>query len=212
MKKLYLLIPVICLLSLKPANAQFEQGKIMVSVASTLGLGEYGTDLMSLGFTTRKIKDSGGDVNTTYSTINFNLLPRVGYFVIDNLAVGAALQVGFSLQKSKDSDYKDSESLLAIGPFARYYYPLEKIYPFVEANVGFGTWKEKWSNGSEGDDKEGLFSYGVGIGASKPVGENVLIDALVGYMSQSWKDPDNDYKYVYGTIGLRIGITILFGQ
>jgi len=210
MKKFYLLIPVICLLSLQSAEAQFEQGKFIAGVSSTLGLGEYGTDLMSLGFTTRKIKDSGGDVNTTYSTINFNLLPRLGYFVIDNLAVGAELQVGFSLEKSKDSDYKSSESLLAIGPFARYYFPLENIYPFAEANVGFGSWQEKWSNGSEGDDKEGLFSWGLGVGASKPVGENVLLDALVGYMSHSWKDPDNDYKYIYGTIGLRVGIAILF--
>jgi len=210
MKKLFLLIPVICLLSLQPVEAQIEQGKFIAGVSSTLGLGDYGTDLMSLGFTTRKIKDGGGDVNVTYSTLNFNLLPRIGYFVIDNIVLGAELQVGISIEKSKDSDYKSIESLLAIGPFARYYFPLENIYPFAEANVGFGSWQEKWSNGSEGDDKEGLFSWGLGVGASKPVGENVLLDALVGYMSQTWKDPDNDYKYIYGTIGLRLGIAILF--
>lgn len=210
MKMLYLIIPVICLLSLLPAEAQPEQGKFITGVSSTLGLGEHGTDMMSMGFTTRKIKDSGGDVNVTYSTIHFNLLPRFGYFIIDNLAVGAELLAGFSLEKSKDSDYKSSESLLAIGPFARYYFPLENIYPFIESNAGFGFWQEKWSNGSEGDNKEGLFSWGFGAGVSKPVGKNVMLDALVGYMSQSWKNPDNDYKYIYGTIGLRFGITLLF--
>lgn len=211
MKKLYLLIPVICILSLQPAKAQFDRGRSMVGVTSTIGLGDHGSSLMNLGYTTRKIKDSGGDVNVTYSTIGFNLLPTAGYFLIDNLAVGVDLMVCYHLQKSKDSNYKDSESLLAAGPFARYYFPLKKIYPFVEGNVEFGTWKEKWSDGSEGDDKEGLFIYGVGIGASKPVGENVLIDAMVGYQNQTWKE-ENDYKYIYGTIGLKIGITILLGK
>lgn len=211
MKKLYLLIPVICLLFNQPANAQFEQGRFMGGVSSTIGLGDFGTDLLNAGFTTRKIKDSGGDVNVTYKTTCFNLLPRGGYFIIDNLAVGADILASFYIQKSQDSDYKYSETLLGIGPFARYYYPLESINPFVEANVGLGTWKEKWSNGSEGEDSESLLIYGFGVGASKPIGENVLIDALIGYAVQSWKDED-DYKYIYGTIGLRVGITILLGQ
>lgn len=211
MRKLYLLIPVIFLLSLQPVNAQLEKGTFMAGVASTIGLGDFGTDLMSLGFTTRKIKDSGGDVNVTYKILGFNLLPRGGYFIMDNLAVGADITIAFSRQKSQDTDYKNTESLLAIGPFARYYYPLDKIYPFVEANAGFGTWKEKWSNGLEGEDKEGLFLWGIGLGASKPVGENVLIDALVGYGAQSWKEEDDD-KYIYASIGLRVGITILLGQ
>jgi len=211
MKKLYLLIPVICFLFLQPANAQLEKGRFMASVASSIGLGDFGTDLMSLGLTTHKVKDSGGDVNVTYKTTGLNLLPRGGYFVIDNLAVGANIIVSFSVQKSEDSDYKYSESLLSIGPFARYYYPLENIYPFVEANFGFGTWKDKWSNGSNVENKEGLLIYGLGIGASKPLGENVMVDAIIGYGAQSWKQED-DYKYIYSTIGLKVGITVLLGQ
>ena len=211
MKKLFLLIPVICLLLNQPAKAQFEQGKYMAGISSTIGLGDYGNDLVNIGFTTRKIKNSGGDVDVTSKTTSFNLLPRAGYFIIDNLAVGADIMAGFYSQKSQDSDYKYSETLLAIGPFARYYYPLESIYPFVEVNVGVGTWKEKWSNGVEGEDSESLLIYGFGVGASKSLGENVLIDALLGYGVQSWKDED-DYKYIYGAIGIKVGITILLGQ
>ena len=55
MRKLYLLIPVIFLFSLQPVNAQLEKGTFMAGVASTIGLGDFGTDLMSLGFTTRKM-------------------------------------------------------------------------------------------------------------------------------------------------------------
>jgi hypothetical protein len=211
MKKLYLLIPAICFFLILPANAQFDKGTVIGSVSSTIGLGDFGTDLMNIGYTTRKIKSPGGDINITYKTLCLNIMPRAGYFIMDNLAVGADIIASLSSQKSQDSDYKYSETLLAIGPFARYYYPLDNIYPFAEANVSVGSWKEKWSNGSEGDDTETMLIYAFGVGASKPIGEKVMIDALVGYSSQSWKGED-DYKYIYGTIGVRVGIIVLLAQ
>jgi hypothetical protein len=211
MKRLYVLIPAICFLLILPVNAQFDKGTFITSVTSTIGLGDFGTGLMNLGFTTNKIKDTGGDVNVTSKSFCLNIIPRGGYFVIDNLAVGADIMASLSSQKSQDSDYKYSETLLAVGPFARYYYPLDNIYPFAEANVAVGSWKEKWSNGSEGDDTETLLIYGFGVGASMPLGEKVMIDALVGYSSQSWKGED-DYKYIYGTVGIRFGIIVLLGQ
>jgi len=209
MKKLCLLIPVICLLSLQQISAQLEKGNMLISLTSTIGLGDFGTDLLNVGMTTEKIKYGGTDGSSSYSTFGFNLLPRGGYFVIDNLAVGADLLVGFSSEKSKSSDYKYSETTLAIGPFGRYYFPMDKINPFVEANVGFGTWKQKYSNGTTTDNKEGLLLFGIGAGAGKSLGENVMIEALVGYSSQTWKDED-DTKYTYGTIGIKIGFTMFF--
>lgn len=146
------------------------------------------------------------DIDKTFS---FNLLPRAGYFIIDNLVVGLDLLVSMNSEKSADREDKDSETTLAIGPFARYYYPLEKIYPFVEASVGLGTWKETWVNGSDEEYKESLTIFGIGVGASAPLGEKVLIDALIGYASQIWNDKEDDTKYIYGTIGLRVGFTIL---
>lgn len=209
MKKIYLLIPVIVLMAFQPARAQFEKGKIMAGITSTIGLGQFGTDIMNLGLTTEKVKYSDGETDQAYKTFGFNLLPRAGYFVINNLAAGVDLLVSFKSEKSSDSDYKHSETMMSIGPYARYYFPLEKIYPFVEGNIGFGFWKQKWSYGANSEEKEGLLIYGLGIGAGKSLGEKVMIDALLGYSSQSWKDEEND-KYIYGTIGLKIGISLFF--
>ncbi len=39
--------------------------------------------------------------------------------------------------------------LSASGPFVRYYYPLEKIYPFAEAEAIFGSCKESVDDGDE---------------------------------------------------------------
>jgi hypothetical protein len=207
MKKACLLIPVFCLFLIQQSIAQPGKGKAMLSLSSTIGLGDFGTDLLNVGMTTEKIKYGGTDGSSSYSTFGINLLPRVGYFVIDNLAVGADILVGFSSEKSKSSDYKYSESTLAIGPFGRYYFPMEKINPFIEANVGFGTWKQKYSNGTTNESKEGLLLFGVGAGAGKSLGENVMIEALVGYSSQTWKD-EEETKYTYGTIGLKVGFTM----
>ncbi len=207
MKKIYLFAAAALLLSVMPSFGQFEQGKIMTGVTSTLGLGDFGTDLLSTGFTREKYKNEDGDIDKGDTGFGFNLLPRAGYFVIDNLAVGLDLIIGYQSSKDPDDGDKYSSTTLAIGPFARYYYPLEKCYPFVEANLGFGTWREK---GEEWDDKEGMFLYGVGIGAAKPLGENVMIDGSFGYSSVSWKDEDND-KYIYGSVGLRVGFTMFFG-
>jgi len=209
MKKSFLLIPVICLLSFQPVKAQLEKGSIMLSVTSTIGLGDFGTDLMNIGFTTQNVKYSGGGDGSTYSTVGINFLPRAGYFFIDNFAIGADFLVNFKTRKSKDSDYKDTESTLAIGPFARYYFPAGKVYPFIEANAGFGTYKEKYSNGSVSENKEGLFIYGMGFGIAKPLGKQAMIDALLDYSSQTRKNEDND-KWIYGTLGLKVGISLFF--
>ncbi|MDP4222823.1 MAG: outer membrane beta-barrel protein [Bacteroidota bacterium] len=211
MKKLCLFVTAIFLLSFLPAKAQTEKGKILVSVTSTAGISNIGTDLFSLGLASEKIKYPDGDINSTYKTFRFNMLPTIGYFIMDNLVVGGNVLVSYSRQKSTESDYKDTETSLGIGPFVRYYYPLKKIYPFAEGFVGIGNWKEKWSNGSTGEDKEGLFLWGLGIGAGLPLSESVMIDAAVGYSAQSWKQENND-KYIYGTIGLKLGFTMLFGR
>jgi hypothetical protein len=211
MKNLYLLIPLICLLSLGPANAQPKKGRILVSITTTAGLGDFGTDLMNIGLTTQTVKYDGGGNGSAYTKLGINLLPRVGYFVADNLAVGADILAKFVTRKSEDSDYKFTESMLAAGPYARYYFPLEKIYPFIEASAGLGTYRQKWSNDPEGETKEGLLIYGGGAGVALPVGKQVMIDAMAGYSSQTWKDEDND-RWIYGTIGLKIGITLFFGS
>jgi hypothetical protein len=209
MKKSFLLIPVICLLSFQPVKAQLEKGSIMLSVTSTIGLGDFGTDLMNVGLTTQNVKYYGGGDGSTYSTFGINFLPRAGYFFIDNVAIGADFLVDFKTRKSKDSDYKDTEYTLAIGPFARYYFRAGKVYPFIEANAGFGTYKEKYSDGSVSENKEGLFIYGMGVGIAKPLGKQAMIDALLDYSSQTRKNEDND-KWIYGTLGLKVGITLFF--
>ena len=215
MKKVLLLIPFLYYLSFGAAQAQLDKGNIMVGVASTLNLGGYGSDLMSLGFSSSKYKTDNYE-SDPYKSVCFNLMPKGGYFIMDNLAAGLNIFMSISSEKDSGDDDKDTESLLGLGPWARYYYPLEKIYPFVELNVGIGSTKFTWDYGSGSEvEKYSAFIFGGGIGAAIPVGDMVSFDVMAGYSSVTSKEKDSEsemnYKEVVGTVGITMGFTVYFG-
>ncbi len=213
MKKIYLCIAAVFIFAVTPSSAQFEKGRIITGVSSSFGVGDFGTDLFSLGFTREKQKSSGslGVKGSQLSDKLFSLylLPRAGYFVIDNLSVGLDLIMGYNSSKSpgnsKGSNDKVSQITAGAGPFIRYYYPLEKLYPFVQANLAVGLLRGKgYYNSTD------YFSmYGIGVGAAKSLGEKVMVDALLGWDSSRWTDDYND-KYIYGSFGVRVGFSYFF--
>lgn len=194
---------------------QLQKGKIMVGVSSTMAVGgAYDSNLMSLGFSKTKYK-YGGSTTDEYSSFIFNLLPKGGYFFMDNLAGG--LEVIFSGYRDKDAEDGDTytEYTLGVGPFVRYYYPLDKIYPFVEAETLFGTCKEYYVVDNE---KSSLFMFGVSVGAALPVGDKVTFDGMIGYLHTAYKysyegEGDGETSHeITGGIGLRAGITIYLSK
>jgi hypothetical protein len=212
MKKLVLPVLVMFFVSVTPLLAQLEKGKIMVGVASTFNLGTgSGSSLMSFGYSSNKYNDSD-----PYKCIDLNLLPRGGYFVIDKLAVGLNVILSTWSEKSSDGEDKESSTTIGIGPFVRYYYPLEKFYPFIEIDASIGSHHDKYQSEYYDDEsKSGLFSFGAGVGAAKPLGDRVTLDALLGYNHVAWKDKgegeeDGDTQKS-GGIGLIVGFTVFFG-
>jgi len=213
MKKNLLFLIVMCLFTFPVLNAQLNKGSIMTGVTSTFGTNlmweglSTSTNIFGIGVTTYKY-----DGEADYRAISFNLQPRIGYFIIDNLAVG--LDLAFSSFNEKDLSDEDTwkVNMIAAGPFARYYYPLEKIYPFVEVNVAFGsvTDKEDYGEGTD-TEKYGLTIFGGGVGAAIPLGSRVTFDAMLGYNSFKVKEKDNDWDMNVGTFGLKAGFTVFFG-
>ncbi|HEX2629089.1 MAG TPA: hypothetical protein VHM26_08760 [Chitinophagaceae bacterium] len=64
----------------------------------------------------------------------FSVEPQVGYFIKDNLMVGAAFIAGFDISKTKEDPYvnKSNAWYIGAGPIARYYLGNQKKYrPFV---------------------------------------------------------------------------------
>jgi hypothetical protein len=211
MKEILLTVAVL-LASLATITAQpkLEQGNLMLGTTSTVALsGSISSELMSLGFIKIRYRYDSDPAEDAYKLTSYNFLPKAGYFVIDNLAAG--LQAVVSGYTEKDLEYDDTykERTIGIGPFVRYYYPLDKFYPFAEAELLFGTVREAWY----GDDEKTPFSMvGILVGAALPLGDNVTFDAAAGYLRSSMKntDPETEDKVFFITSGfcLRMGFTI----
>ena len=211
MKKILLLFASICIVaSGLQAQVQLEKGKFFAGVTSTMSLGgSEGSELFGLGFSSTKYRYGTDAPETHYKSVTYNILPKGGYFIMDNLAAG--LEIVLSGYREKDTDDGDlsTTTSLGVGPFVRYYYPLEKIYPFAEAEVLFGSHKDVWESS---EDKYPMFMFGISLGAALPLGDMVTVDGSIGYThaTWSWEDVEDGgtSKEICSGIGIRIGFSI----
>jgi len=220
MKKQALIITLTILTaSFTVLTAQTTKGKFLLgelSYIEFLGNGVMGST--NLGYTTFQNK-SDGDSNDDSKDKMFsvNIVPRIGYFIIDNLAVGLDVFLATESQKAMDDAYKSSSTFFAVGPFVRYYIPTKKILPFAEVNYSIGSrsYKSEFDGNEPYSSKYAIQLYGAGLGLAVPIGEKVTFDALAGYhayVNKDKDDNDNNERLVAGTIGLKLGFTVLLGS
>jgi hypothetical protein len=138
--------------------AQTQKGNLMV-----------GSDITDFGFTFQKAS----------TRFNFNLNPRLAYFIKDDLAIGPYINFGLSTSNGAGSDVN-----YGIGALARYYIHDKNVKKlefskrarfFLEANAGFGG-----QNPANGASTNGV-QLGVGPGLSYFITPNVALDALLKY-------------------------------
>jgi hypothetical protein len=66
----------------------------------------------------------------------FSLTPSAGYFIKDNLALGAELNIYLSKTIDYDYDSEDRDSVITFSPFIRKYFGAKKARPYVHASAG----------------------------------------------------------------------------
>jgi len=213
----------VCLMGISVLNAQFNKGKIILGVTTSSNFFSMSSmftggtsNLMHIGFSTIKDKSDSGD-GDTYKGTTFNLSPRIGYLITDNIAAGFDINFSFMSYKSdSNSDsYKETTSLLGFGPFVRYYFTMKKVNPFLEIGGSFGTMKDKYNySGGDEVDKQSVNSIIGGVGVAIPIGNVVKFDIMGGYASTTIKDkednPDNN-REVLGTLGIKVGFLLYLG-
>lgn len=140
------------------AHAQIQQGNLMV-----------GANLANLDI---------GLQNG--ASVEFNLTPRIGYFIKDNIALGGLLTLGVDYAKNRGTTVK-----YGVGAFGRYYlgdkkYEILKHTRFFgEANIGIGGTNTKVS-GSDAITTNGL-DLGFGPGVAYFLTPNIGLEALAKY-------------------------------
>jgi hypothetical protein len=210
----FIIISVNC----KILSAQTSKGKFLIgelSYIELLGNGVLGS--ANLGYSTFQNKSDGDNDNDKDKMFSINIVPRAGYFVINNLAIG--LDVLLATEKvtsGGDVDYTYNSTLFAVGPFVRYYVPTKKVLPFAEVNYSMGsrTYTSEFAGNEPNTDKYAIKLYGAGLGLAVPIGEKVSFDIVAGYhtyVNKDKEDNEDNERFVAGTIGLKFGFTVFLG-
>ena len=139
-----------------------------------------------------------GSIGQNFRAKTFSLAiePRAGYFISDNAAIGAQVQLGLQL-------YRGGETFsYGLTPFVRYYFP-EGASPthrwFGEALVGFAG-----SNIKDNEGDSALSSvYGVRAGYAHFITSSVALEGTLN-LTRSHANIEVDS----GTTGLSLGLAL----
>jgi hypothetical protein len=153
MKKMLTLL-VVALSAATITHAQLQRGNVLV-----------GGDLAGFQF----VLNSGG-------AYDINIEPKAAWFISDNVAVGAQVQLGISGAKNANTVFT-----YGIGPIARYYVNSAKVNLlqhgrwFFEGNAGIAGY-----NVQHGASTNGL-NLGIGPGYAYFITPNVGLETLLKY-------------------------------
>ncbi|WP_298393955.1 outer membrane beta-barrel protein [Flavobacterium sp.] len=131
----------------------------------------------------------GSSKTGDFKANSFEIAPKVGIFVTENIAVGASL--GFNSLKLDNGTDDVTNNGIGFGAFGRYYFtPASKFSLFAELGVDYTTTDEEFDleNGTVNtpsfETKE--FGLGLGLGLNYFVSSNFSIEAgvaVLGYTS-----------------------------
>ncbi len=192
MKKL-LLIAAVAVFGLN-VNAQTEKGNWIFG----------GNTSFSFASTNATIEFDGEEVDDDNKSSVFSVTPSVGYFVIDNLAVG--MDLSFTSTKEDDGNNDFTVSSFAVIPSGTYFFEAgDKFKPYVGVGVGL-------ISTSAGDDdinkSSGLAIRGKG-GVAYFLNESIALDFSVQYLNTSQKNKEeSDLVTKNNSIGVGFGFSL----
>jgi hypothetical protein len=156
MKKTLSILAISLLLFIKKTNAQLERGNALV-----------GADIAHFDFNLGK--SSGFDIN---------IEPKAAWFINNNIAIGALVQLGFS----KSGEGAPTTTTYGVGPLGRYYVNDPKMNLlkhgrwFFEGNFGI-----QGVNVSEGGGSTNGLGLGIGPGYAYFITPNIGLETLLKY-------------------------------
>ncbi len=201
MKQKLILLSILITIFTFAVSAQTEKGSISISGRSSFE-GAYFSN---------RIKGANINISDRYAMsvdgYSITITPSIGYFVIDNLSVGA--QSSFSIT---DGDYQSKTSQFVLMPTVAYYFPTKgPVKPFVAIGAGYTNISMELSlQGSNVDNMSfGGFAFAGGAGAAFFVRNNISIDLMLEYAEVSAKySKDSSYKYSTKGLGGSIGFSL----
>ncbi len=160
----------------------------------------------SVGYSSTKTGDFKSD--------SFNISPQVGFFVSDNIAIGAFIAYTSESgdQVLEDTAFEVKTTAIAAGAFARYYAtPTSDFSFFGQFEVGYVSAKSE-VEGTDFESKANGFALGLSPGISYFISSNWALEASMGALSYSSVKPDFDGAESTNNFELNLDMTdITFG-
>lgn len=173
MNKLFLLSLTALLFSQVLQGQMLDQGNFLVG--ANVGFSRAETE--------RTVSAIGQDVAAEGpSSMQLNVAPDIGYFLLDNFVLGIGLDYTLSNVKQPNADRTEGSNIL-FGPFARYYYPFDDdMAVFFVTNFGFGNSSDETVAGASTQSvNTNIFAVGVGPGFTIFSSRGIGIEAILKY-------------------------------
>lgn len=193
MKKL-LLSAAVAVFAFASVNAQTEKGKLFVS----------GNTSLSFSSTNATTEFDGEEVGEDQKASVFSVTPSIGYFVMDNLAIG--VDFSFTSSKEEEGEFEDTLSSFAVMPTATYYFEAgDKLKPYIGVGAGL-------ISTSFGDDdinkSSGLAFRGRG-GLAYFLSDMIALDFFVQYLNTNQKNKEeSDLVTKNSSLGVGFGLSL----
>ena len=197
-KRTLVVLGVLALLTL-PAFAQdspVAAGTLLLSGSSGLGF-----DYLSYTF-----EPEEGD-DWTESDLNFGLTGKLGYFVIDGLAVGPVLDVGYNSHSFDPDSDLDPVTTLTYGGgiWVGYYFDLgSAFYPY--ASLGFLFMGSSIDDPNVDVDNDGEFEGETTT--STNYGPALWAGTLISFAEGWFLDLGLEFEYLFGSIEVKDGESV----
>lgn len=139
---------------------------------------------------------------------DFNFSPAIGYFISENIALGARLGINSGKEENGGPEVKTSG--FGVEAFGRYYFtPASKFSVFGELAVGAGSSKREVGND---ETKFKTFGVNAGVGVSYFLSSNWAIEAGWAGLGYNSIEEDVDGAEARNTFGLGVDLSsINFG-
>lgn len=159
---------------------QTQRGNFIVGSRIGFSTAKSSVDVQA---TSGNIKGDGG------SASQFNLSPAIGYFFLDNFALGISMDwlrttssTGIDLNGNNASPQETDNNNLLFGPFVRFFLPFDDKAFFIGSTVGFGNSRNQFvSDGKSQSINNNILSVSVGPGFTIFSKNGIALEALVKY-------------------------------
>jgi hypothetical protein len=165
------------------ANAQITKGNWMVGGSGS--------------FINYKNTYPDNNTETTQTGYVFDLLPNVGYFVVDNFSIGSMVVFSFINPSGSDNNSLN----FGLAPFVRYYFRKSDkiINPFLQASYSFNRSKIQLE-----DNYNKSSEYSLKGGSAFFLNSSVALEITIEYRSSINNVNNNQYENFTTGIGLQI--------